>query len=100
MENYTIVEIIGEVLLLLLHGALSYFKQGSFGKVYKGRSKFSKGFVALKFITKRGKSDKDLRSLRTEIEILRELCHENIILLLDAIETDREFVLVTEYAEV
>ena len=35
----------------------------------------------------RGKNEKDLNNLRQEIEILRRLKHENIILLLDAFET-------------
>ena len=38
-----------------------------------------------------------MRNLRSEIEILRKLDHINIILLLDAFETDGEFVVVTEY---
>ena len=69
MENYHLLHPIGE---------------GSFGKVYKGRRKFSGQIVALKFITKRGKTERDLNNLRREIEILRELHHENIILLLDS----------------
>ena len=36
---------------------------------------------------KRVKTEKDLQNLRMEIEILRKLKHENIILLLDAFET-------------
>jgi hypothetical protein len=44
----------------------------------------------------RGKSEKDLSNLRQEIEILRRLKQENIILLLDAFETAHEFCLVTE----
>lgn len=45
MENYHILHAIGE---------------GSFGKVFKGRRKNSGQISALKFISKRGKSDKDL----------------------------------------
>lgn len=36
------------------------------------------------------KTEKELRSLRQEIEILRKLHHENIIELLDSYETDKE----------
>lgn len=54
--------------------------------------------MALKFISKRGKSDKDLQNLRQEIEILKKLKHENIVLLLDAFETQNEFCVVTEFA--
>ncbi|CAD8060806.1 unnamed protein product [Paramecium sonneborni] len=84
MENYHILHLIGE---------------GSFGKVYKGRLKKSNQIAALKFISKRGKSEKDLANLRQEIEILRRLKHENIILLLDAFETAGEFCLVTEFGQ-
>ena len=55
--------------------------------------------MALKFITKRGKTEKDLNNLRQEIDILRGLHHENIILLLDSFETPHEFCVVTEFAQ-
>ncbi|CAM9176832.1 unnamed protein product [Laminaria digitata] len=73
--------------------------EGSFGKVYKGRRKHTGQTVALKFISKHGKSAKDIRNLRQEIAILRTLNHENIILMFDAFETEREFCVVTEYAQ-
>lgn len=53
----------------------------------------------MKFINKHGKSDKDIKNLRQEIGILRGLDHENIILMFDAFETEREFCVVTEYAQ-
>ena len=84
MDNYIVLEHIGE---------------GSFGKVYKARRKNTGLTVAMKFITKHGKSEKDIRNLRQEIGILRKLNHENIILMFDAFETDREFCVVTEYAQ-
>ncbi|KAL4608625.1 serine/threonine-protein kinase 36 isoform X1 [Arapaima gigas] len=84
MECYHVLESIGE---------------GSFGRVYKGRKKFSGQVVALKFIPKVGRSDKELRSLRREIDIMRGLRHPNIILLLDSFDTEQEVVVVTEYAE-
>lgn len=80
-ENYHTLNLIGE---------------GSFGKVYKGRKKGSGQIVAMKFIPKKGKSEKDLNNLRQEIEILRGLIHENIILMIDTFETQYEFCIVTE----
>ena len=53
----------------------------------------------MKFILKHGKSQKDIVSLRQEIEILRGLRHENIIQMLDSFETDQEFCVVTEFAQ-
>ena len=84
MENYHLIERIGE---------------GSFGKVYKGRRKFSGQIVALKFITKASKSQEDLYHLRSEIQILRKLSHPNIISMKDTFETKDDFVVVTEYAQ-
>lgn len=44
----------------------------------------------MKFISKLNKSEKELKNLKHEIEILRKLKHENIIELLDSYETDKE----------
>jgi fused-like protein len=84
MEQYRVLERIGE---------------GSFGKVYKGRRRHTGQLCALKFISKHGKSAKDILNLRSEISILRLLNHENIILMFDALETDGSFCVVTEYAQ-
>ncbi|XP_073505171.1 serine/threonine-protein kinase 36 [Phyllobates terribilis] len=84
MERYHVLELIGE---------------GSFGRVYKGRRKHSGEVVALKFIPKVGRSEKELRGLKREIQIMRDLRHPNIVRMLDSCETEREVVVVTEYAE-
>ncbi|XP_053925763.1 serine/threonine-protein kinase 36 isoform X6 [Cuculus canorus] len=84
MEKYHVLEVIGE---------------GSFGRVYKGRRKQSAQVVALKFIPKVGRSEKELKNLQREIEIMRGLHHPNIIQMLDSFETDKEVVVVTDYAE-
>ena len=83
MDAYHVLERVGE---------------GSFGKVFRGRRRFTGQIVALKFISKGGKSAADLAALRQEIAILRRLDHENIVLLLDFFETPRDVVVVTEYA--
>ena len=73
--------------------------EGSFGRVYKGRRKCTGQTVAMKFISKQKKTEKDLRNLRQEISILRDLNHENIIRMFDYFETEREFCVVTEFAQ-
>ncbi|XP_052245877.1 serine/threonine-protein kinase 36-like isoform X2 [Dreissena polymorpha] len=83
-DNYHVLELIGE---------------GSFGKVYKGRKKYTGQIVAIKFIPKVGKPEKELRNLRREIDIMRNLHHENIIEMSDSFETDKEVAVVTDYAE-
>ncbi|XP_056140324.1 serine/threonine-protein kinase 36 [Lampris incognitus] len=83
-SRYHVLELVGE---------------GSFGRVFKGRKKYCGQVVALKFIPKVGRSEKELRSLRREIEIMRGLKHPNIVQLFDSFETETEVVVVTEYAE-
>lgn len=83
MDAYIIVDLIGE---------------GSFGKVYKGRVKGSGNLVAIKFIIKKGKTEKELRNLRSEIDILGKLNHKNIISVFDSFETNDEFIMVMECA--
>lgn len=63
-------------------------------QVYKGRRRCTGQITAMKFIVKQGKSEKDIRNLRQEIEILRRLRHENIVQMLDAFETRDHFVVV------
>ncbi|XP_026185072.1 serine/threonine-protein kinase 36 isoform X2 [Mastacembelus armatus] len=84
MNSYHVLELVGE---------------GSFGRVYKGRRRFTGQVVALKFMPKVGRSEKELRNLKREIEIMRDLQHPNIVQLFDSFETDTEVVVVTEYAE-
>eukprot|EP00892_Ulva_mutabilis_P007689 jgi/Ulvmu1/5292/UM022_0086.1 len=84
MENYHVIDLVGE---------------GSFGKVYKGRRRSTGQTTAMKFIMKHGKTARDIRNLRQEIEILRNLKHENIIQMLDTFETNDEFCVVTEFAQ-
>ncbi|PSN29264.1 Serine/threonine-protein kinase 36, partial [Blattella germanica] len=50
-------------------------------------------------ILQRGRSEKELTSLRQEFQIQQHLHHPNIIQMLDSFETENEIVVVTEYAE-
>ncbi|KAI9542309.1 hypothetical protein NQZ68_020656 [Dissostichus eleginoides] len=84
MNSYHVLELAGE---------------GSFGRVYKGRKKYTGQVVALKFMPKVGRSEKELQSLKREIDIMRGLEHPNIVQLFDSFETQTEVVVVTEYAE-
>lgn len=82
-----------------LYHVLELVGEGSFGRVYKGRKRYSGQVVALKFMPKVGRTEKELRNLKREIEIMRDLQHPNIVQLFDSFETDTEVVVVTEYAE-
>ncbi|XP_065647778.1 serine/threonine-protein kinase 36 isoform X3 [Hydra vulgaris] len=83
-NDYHVLELIGE---------------GSFGKVYKGRKKYTGQVVAMKFIPKNNRSQKELRNLQREIEIMQHLKHKHIVALLDSFETEKEVCVVIEYAE-
>jgi fused-like protein len=48
--------------------------------------------VALKFISKLGKTEKDLYFLRREIDILRKMKHENIVEMINSFETNNEVI--------
>jgi len=55
--------------------------------------------VALKFISKTKKTEKEVKSLRREIDIMRSLRHPNIVQMLDSFDTDHDVVVVTEFAQ-
>lgn len=84
MENFHILALCGE---------------GNFGRVHKARKKGTGELVALKFITHRGKSTKDLKALEQEISILSQLRHPNIIQMHGWFSTETELVVETELAE-
>ena len=53
----------------------------------------------MKFIPKHGKNERELESLRSEIDIMKTLDHPNVIKMLDAFETKKEIVVVMESAQ-
>lgn len=82
MENVSFGQLTGAVslrfsMVWLCLGSLLYCRQ----------------VVALKFIPKLGRSEKELRNLQREIEIMRGLWHPNIVHMLDSFETDKEVCL-------
>ncbi|XP_066151858.1 serine/threonine-protein kinase fused isoform X1 [Euwallacea fornicatus] len=83
MDKYDVIGTLGE---------------GSFGRVYKAKQLSTQSFVALKVISKRGRSAKELKGFRKECEIQRDLHHPNIIQMLDSFETENEIVVITEFA--
>lgn len=83
MQDYHLLQQIGE---------------GSFGRVYKARRKFTGRLVAIKMINKLGQSKDDLLSFRREIDILKKVKHPNIMCMLDMFESDTDFNVVSELA--
>ena len=83
MENYHLIKQIGE---------------GSFGKVYKARRKYTGRLVAIKMINKAGQSKDDLESFRREIDLLQKVSHPNVMRMLNVFEIDTDFCVVSELA--
>ena len=82
MEKYNVLELIGE---------------GSFGRVFRGVRKSDLLPVALKLIPKMPHTSSELSSLRSECKIQLQLSHPNVVKMLDAFETPKEIVAVTEF---
>ncbi|XP_029177902.1 serine/threonine-protein kinase fused [Nylanderia fulva] len=78
---------------------LKQIGEGSFGQVYKAKKRSDGEIVAFKMIKKCGRTFKELKSLRQECEIQRNLHHPNIVQMIDSFETENEIVVVTEYAD-
>jgi fused-like protein len=83
MEHYHLINQIGE---------------GSFGRVYKARRKYTGRLVAIKMINKLGQTKDDLDSFRREIDLLQKVKHPNIMRMLSHCETDTDFCVVSELA--
>uniref|UniRef100_A0A1I8P7V8 non-specific serine/threonine protein kinase n=1 Tax=Stomoxys calcitrans TaxID=35570 RepID=A0A1I8P7V8_STOCA len=74
--------------------------EGSFGHVYKAVRKDDNQIVAIKVISKRGRTSRDLKTLRRECEIQAHLKHPNVIEMLESFETKHDLVVVTEFATI
>lgn len=70
---------------------------GSFGTVYYGRCFFSGAEVAVKVVNKKELTETRITRLRSEVELLQQLDHPNIIKLLHVYENDDNVYLVFEY---
>jgi calcium/calmodulin-dependent protein kinase I len=66
------------------------------GIVYKAYNLSTKEKVAIKVIQKAGVDSEEMDNLHTEISILSELDHPNIVKLYEAFETDEKLFLVME----
>ncbi|OHS97467.1 AGC family protein kinase [Tritrichomonas foetus] len=77
---------------------LNMIGEGSFGRVYKARRRYTGRLVAIKLINKLGQNAEDIITLRREIDILSKVNHPNIMKMIDVFETDTNFCIVTELA--
>ncbi|RQM27705.1 hypothetical protein B5M09_008031 [Aphanomyces astaci] len=72
---------------------------GSFAIVYKGYHKVTNVPVAVKAINKTKLNPKLLENLESEISIMRQINHPNIVKLYDIKKTDKHIYLMLEYCD-
>ncbi|KAH8284359.1 hypothetical protein KR018_004915 [Drosophila ironensis] len=72
--------------------------QGSFGCVYKALRKDDGKVVAIKVISKRGRSARELKNLCRECEIQARLKHPHVIEMIESFESRTDLFVVTEFA--
>ncbi|KAG1689972.1 hypothetical protein DVH05_028368 [Phytophthora capsici] len=70
---------------------------GSFAVVYKGYHRVSKTPVAIKALSLNKLNAKLLNNLETEIQIMQEIDHPNVVKLYDIKKTDKHMYLMLEY---
>ena len=84
-EKYDLIEIIG---------------QGMYGKVYKALNKFENKFYAIKTMNFKNITPKERLNIDTEINLLQELKHPNIVLYKESfIDENQNLNIVTTFCE-
>ncbi len=82
MQNYEFLDKIGA---------------GSYGEVWKAKFKPTGDIRAIKKIAKSGEQVGNLTSIVSELEILKELDHPNIVRVFEYYQDSKYFYLVTEF---
>ena len=70
--------------------------RGSFATVKRAKHRETGERFAVKVLSKRKMSDEDKLAMLTEIEILKQLDHPNIVKLIEVFEDERHWCLVME----
>lgn len=74
--------------------------QGSYASVYKGKVIETGEPVAVKVIDKRiFTSNFNIKNLHSEIEIMKKVCHQNIVQLYDVFQTNNNMYIITEICD-
>ena len=72
---------------------------GSYGKVFKAKSKKNGELRAVKKLNRKGMSNADVLSIINEYHLLKQLDHPNVIKLYDMFKNDDHYYVVTELCE-
>ena len=70
--------------------------RGSFATVKRAKHRVSGERFAVKVLAKRRMNEDDKAAMHTEIEILKQVDHPNIVKLIDVYEDERHWCLVME----
>ncbi|CAD8087970.1 unnamed protein product [Paramecium sonneborni] len=70
--------------------------EGAFGVVKRAKKKSNGEMYAVKIINKDNLSNEDLQALQTEVEILTQIDHPNVVKLYEIYEDDTNFYMVLE----
>ena len=73
--------------------------RGSFATVKKAKNRASGVRFAVKVLSKKKMNDEDKISMQTEIDILKQMDHPNVVKLVDVFEDERHWCLVMELME-
>ena len=70
--------------------------KGSFATVKKAKNRETGERFAVKVLSKKKMTEEDKIAMQTEIEILKQVDHPNIVRLIDIFEDERHWCLVME----
>ena len=73
--------------------------KGSFATVKKAKHRATGVKYAVKVMAKKKMAEEDIKALETEIEILKQVDHPNVVKLIDVFEDERHYCIVMELME-
>ena len=76
---------------------IEYIAEGSFGTVVKAIYLNTKKEVAVKIVSKQEHKNKNLNKLKQEINIFKQLKHNNIVEFQGCIETNNKLYIIMDY---
>ncbi|RKP36372.1 kinase-like domain-containing protein [Dimargaris cristalligena] len=73
--------------------------EGQYGRVFKAHSRGTGALVALKLVSKKRKSERELTIYREESELLRQIQHPHVVHLVEFFETKDDICIATEFCQ-
>ncbi|KAJ1976109.1 hypothetical protein H4R34_004096 [Dimargaris verticillata] len=73
--------------------------EGQYGRVFKAHCRGTGALVALKLVSKKRKTERELSIYREESELLQQLFHPHIVHLVEFFETQDDICIATEFCQ-